>query len=721
MNLHTNPYSSCCVGGWLVVVGLLTSGLASAQSSASAYTSGLRYSTGGLLTGTIGPDPDGAGPLGFPAVRNTYDASGQLTRTEMGALSAWQADTVAPAAWTGFTVHRVEDLAYDWMGRKLSVQVSSGGTAYALTQFSYDAMGRLECTAVRMNPGAFASAPSACALGTQGVDGPDRITKNSYDYRGRLLTITKAFGTPVAQNYATYTYGTTTKPATVRDANGNVSGMSYDSLNRIRTLSFPSTTTPGQVNTNDYEEYTYDNNGNQLTKRTRDAQLLTYTYDALNRNDSKVPSSGNPTYYGYDLRGLQLYARFGSPSGYGINTGYDGFGRLISSTTTLGGFSRSVSSQYDANGNRTRITHPDGSYFVYTYDGLDRVSQILENGSTQIGLITYDWAGRRSQLSFGAAVSTVSYGYDPVSRVGSITHNLDGAGTVNDVALTFSYTPASQIKTRIISNDLYEFSLDASASRTYSVNGLNQYSSIVGATSVAPTWDGRGNLTYDGATSYSYDIENRLLSSAGANPGTLAYDPAGRLWQTSGGASGTTQFVYDGDRRVVEYSGAGSVLRRYVHGPGVDEPLAWYEGAAVTSTTRRYMHADHQGSIVAVASNAGARLQTNKYDPYGVPGASQTTPFQYTGQTWLPDQKLHYYKARIYSPSLGRFLQNDPIGYSDDLNLYAYTYNDPIGRTDPTGAIAETPWDALNVGMGVVSLASNVASGVLPHFHGRLS
>ena len=51
----------------------------------------------------------------------------------------------------------------------------------------------------------------------------------------------------------------------------------------------------------------------------------------------------------------------------------------------------------------------------------------------------------------------------------------------------------------------------------------------------------------------------------------------------------------------------------------------------------------------------------------------------------LPDAKLYYYKARVYDPVMGRFLQTDPVGSKDDLDLYAYTAGDPVNRGDPTG------------------------------------
>lgn len=145
------------------------------------------------------------------------------------------------------------------------------------------------------------------------------------------------------------------------------------------------------------------------------------------------------------------------------------------------------------------------------------------------------------------------------------------------------------------------------------------------------------------------------------------------------------RFGYDGLDRIAEYDGANAIQRRYVHGVGVDEPIVWYEGSGLTN--RRFLSADERGSIIAVSDGAGALLGINRYDDYGLPQSGNLGSFGYTGQTWLPGANLWYYKARVYRPDIGRFLQADPIGVEGGVNLYAYVGNDAVNWVDPFGTL----------------------------------
>ena len=128
-------------------------------------------------------------------------------------------------------------------------------------------------------------------------------------------------------------------------------------------------------------------------------------------------------------------------------------------------------------------------------------------------------------------------------------------------------------------------------------------------------------------------------------------------------------------------------------GPRLDEPLEMKRNGATSFYT-----ADGLGSPILLTDAIGAVTERYSYDVYGTPtirnaagivltSSTLKNPFLFTAREWDPETSLSHYRARYYSPKLGRFLSYDPLGQLPSPNLYTYVENSPVNRLDPFGLL----------------------------------
>jgi RHS repeat-associated protein len=242
--------------------------------------------------------------------------------------------------------------------------------------------------------------------------------------------------------------------------------------------------------------------------------------------------------------------------------------------------------------------------------------------------------------------------------------------------------------------------------------------------------------------SYDYDRQSCLiLYTDDIMTATYGYDALDRrIAKTVDGV--TEAFIYDsmdlGDSTASNITltfRAGQLVKRWLFGPQVDEPLAF---EAYTSTTAPgtgsviELLANRLGSIItALSVSTGAVAAEYDYDSFGTRTQTGTLgqPYGFTGREHDDESGLMHYSARVYDPVAGVFLQSDPIGFaSKQANTFAYSGNNPANGTDPSGlsvlslrqvndASAQFKGAVLtNVSSGVMGLAAVIADRLLQSY-----
>jgi RHS repeat-associated protein len=487
-------------------------------------------------------------------------------------------------------------------------------------------------------------------------------TTLAYDVLGDLTKVT-----PVSGSSTSFLYDPEQDlTKTTTDSNGAHTDYAYNELNLVSSRTDPLIR---------QETFAYDPGGNLTKWVDRRAKVTKYCYDA--QNDLSFIG------YGYTGGGEPACnSTFTSSTSYT----YDGAGRLGQVDDSRSG---QITRTYDDLDRMTNETTPQGS-IAYTYDDANRRSTMAVTGQPQV---TYAYFNDDLLKTITRGTNIVNLTYDVANRPATTT-------IPNGMVETWTYDQASRM-TQVDYDkgathySTLDYAYDAAGRRTKVWAGFARITLPPATTANATydlanelkTWNGT-NLTYDqngniatnGTQTYTFDERNQLTATSGGTS-TFKYDGLSRRYEKT--VSGTTtRNLYDGPNVVQELNGSNAVTATSITGFAPDQ-VFWRNSGGVNKNVLT----DALGSTLATYnSNATPGLQNKfTYDPYGTPD-STAFPYLFTGTNYDSATGLQYNRSRYYSPALGRFASEDPLGIAGgSANGYLYVWDGPTVFTDPYG------------------------------------
>ncbi|MDR3635134.1 MAG: malectin domain-containing carbohydrate-binding protein [Isosphaeraceae bacterium] len=316
-------------------------------------------------------------------------------------------------------------------------------------------------------------------------------------------------------------------------------------------------------------------------------------------------------------------------------------------------------------------------------------------GATISTSFTYDAAERLTSMTHqvvgGSSLDSELYGYDAANRLIGET-NAEGA-------VSYTYDAADELTgVSGARSESYSYSSGGNRSGTgYTTGTDNEQTAGAGYTYA---YDGVGNMTSETQTStgnvttFSYDYHNELTGETQRNSGgtvlsqaTYTYDALGRRIATN--VNGVqTWTVYNGSTPYADFDASGNLEHTYLYGQTAGAPAARTDASGNTN----WYLTDRLGSVRDVVNTSGTVVDHLAYDSFGNV-TSESSPsngdrFKFAGMQFDSASGQYYDAARYYDEAIGRFMEQDPSGFSGgSANLYEYVDDDPTNAIDLTGLV----------------------------------